>query len=336
MNQPSSQPAVKSSVPADVQLYLLGFDVDEPAVQQLQAVLCELILECGGEMDLRLLDGITVGANYDDALYSVDLGYASSVAKTYTNANGLLGVAKTLRVKRNGAVRAHVVFSNVLGPLLERDDEMFGPICNLVAHELAHVALIGWFDTHSPGVTLEPYKGDWATGQMQDTAHIIWEEYAACRLCAHFATDAVQSQLAQSVELALGTELRDANDAIKRYRKHADTATLFMEVGGHISRPLRSLAYLLGHLDGAQRNLNLVSLCPTFANSRFSPYVSILHEALRQAWESRLSWNGMHGVDRVVDVLLQAMRDAGVDVQLSEGLPGTRLDVPFTSETTFT
>jgi hypothetical protein len=45
----------------------------------------EVLFTCGRYMDLSLLDGVTVGFDYDDALASVDLGYESTVAKQYTN-----------------------------------------------------------------------------------------------------------------------------------------------------------------------------------------------------------------------------------------------------------
>ncbi len=69
-----------------------------------------VLFTCGRYMDLSLLDGVTVGFDYDDALASVDLGYESTVARQYANEGGLLGVAKALRVKREGGIKVHAVF----------------------------------------------------------------------------------------------------------------------------------------------------------------------------------------------------------------------------------
>lgn len=62
-----------------------------------------LVEACGRAFDLSDLDGVTVGFDYDDALNSVDLGYESQTARGYTNTEGLVGVGKAMRVRRNGA-----------------------------------------------------------------------------------------------------------------------------------------------------------------------------------------------------------------------------------------
>lgn len=323
-----------STVPSHVQLSMRGLGGADEWLQKFQASIIDITLTCGRFMDLRLLDGITVGADYEDALDSVDIGYESSVAKGYTKSGGLVGVAKTLRVKRDGEVRAHVVLNaNVLTSLSDSDHEHFWPTANLVAHELAHVAIIGWFETHTPNVFLQPYQGDWATASLRDVAHTLWEEYAACRLSAMFGTEHVQAQYAESVDVSIGSTFQDAQNCIKQYRLHGDASRLLVEVTRHIATPLKMCAYLLGHLDGAKSTAKIADLCPELKASEYAEFIAPLRESFRKAWETRHDWEGLHGVDGIMSAVIPALAKAGIIVNLSDEPPGTRIDAPYTAET---
>ncbi|MCE5988825.1 MULTISPECIES: hypothetical protein [unclassified Pseudomonas] len=48
-----------------------------------------LVTAIAQALNLSNVDGITIGFNYDLALASVDLGYESKIAKSYTHKNGL-------------------------------------------------------------------------------------------------------------------------------------------------------------------------------------------------------------------------------------------------------
>lgn len=105
---PDTPPLPPTTVSTGCQLSCRGFP-DEATALSFGAAINSAIVELGRVMDLSLLDGVTVGYDYDDALASVDLGYESTVAKTYSTGS-LVGVAKFLRVLRDGKVRAHVVY----------------------------------------------------------------------------------------------------------------------------------------------------------------------------------------------------------------------------------
>jgi hypothetical protein len=324
----TSQPVDKAStVGAHVQLSLLGFDANNALVQQLQDVLCDLVLDCGTQMNLHLLDGITVGADYKTALDSVDLGYVSSVAKGYTNEDGMIGAAKTLRVKRDGQVRAHIVFADMLGPLLDVDHERFGATVNLVVHELSHVAVMGWLEANAPNTYLEPVAGDWATNYMRENALVLWEEYAVCRLSAGWGTDTIQADLAENVELSVAQAWQRAQQARYAFGEHHDVSKVFVEVAVPLAKPLKTLAYLLGHLDGAERDINLGQLCPTFAASDFAEFAMPLCHTLRQVWEIRHAWSSLTDLDDIVALLVAVMGAAGVSVDLLDEAPGTWVQV---------
>ena len=58
-----------------------------------------------------------------------------------------------------------------------------------------------------------------------------------------------------------------------------------------------------------------------------------LQQELRTAWETRKSWSGLSGVDGITDIILDALLTAGVEVTLSQGLPGSFVRAPLTAET---
>lgn len=323
-----------TTVPAQLQVSVRGSQNEIARLQELQNAIIQITRAFGRIMDLRLLDGITIGADYEDALASVDLGYESSIAKDYTKSDGMVGVAKTLYVKRDGQTRAHVVFNaSIVEALIDDQHEYHQLTINLVAHELAHVATMGWVEDHTPNVLLQPHEGDWATASLRDAAHIIWDEYAVCRMSAQFGTEIIQKIYAENVELSVGNAFQDSRECIKRYRIHGDLARLLTEVARRIATPLKMSAYLLGHLDGAQSDADIKRLCPTLDGSEFSEFIAPLRQALRKAWNTRHDWKGLQGVDIIVEVLLAAMKQAGIVVTLNSDPPGTHIDVPFTEAT---
>lgn len=328
-------PLPPCTVPSTCQLSFRGLGDDAEWNGRFQEAVRQLVIGCGRCMDLALLDGVTVGVDYDDALASVELGYESSIAKQYTNADGLIGVGKMLRVKREGQVKVHVVINaNAICALADHEHEMFWPCANIVAHELAHVAVAGWLEEHSPGLMLSPHQGDWAIAILRETAHAIWEEYAACRLCARFNQgNVVRDNYAQGLEAASVGAIATARDSIKAYRLHADVGKLLVETSRPIATALKMAGYLMGHLDGSDGEFDLNTQCPIASSSEFAPVLPDLLDALREAWDKRLDWDGLEGVDGVVDVLVAALATAGAEVTLRNTEPGSRVDVPFTAET---
>lgn len=327
-------PLPPSTVPVATTLNLRALGSDTEWNERFASNLRYLVVECGRFMDLRLLEGVTVGFDYDDALNSVDLGYESSVAKGYTNEDGLIGVGKLLRVRRDDGIKAHIVIdAGVLHLLAEPEHPLFLSTANILAHELAHVNVMLWFIDHSPGILLERAEGDWATYVMRDTAHTIWEEYAACRLSARISGDHVTESYAKNVEISMPGAVQRARESIKNYRKHADRGRLLTEALTAIAKPIKMLAYLLGHLDGLDRETDLNTLTPACYGDELYAALPIVHDALRQAWETRLDWQGMNGVDGIVNALQHAMELAGVQLRLNEEGDGSMIHAPFTADT---
>lgn len=229
----------------------------------------------------------------------------------------------------------HVVLNgHVLLDLVEHEptsDEFWGAT-NILAHELGHVQTAGWFEAHSPGVMLAQHEGDWATSTLRETAHILWEEYAACRLSALISQGSLMTvSYTQGLEISVLGAVDRARSAIKDYRTHSDVARLLVETAREIAMPLKMSAYLLGHLDGLDEEVDIDSRCH-FAGE-LTPHFHELLGALRDAWETRESWDGLASLDSIVDVIVNALQTAGIDITLSQLPPGSRVDVPYRAET---
>ncbi|WP_194787552.1 hypothetical protein [Pseudomonas sp. UFMG81] len=331
----AEQPLPPCSIPASCKISFRDIPEGAEWKDKFISAVSDVVVTCGRVMDLSNLDGVTIGFDYDAALDSLDLGYESTIAKQYTNEGGLVGVGKSLRVRRDGAIKVHVVLKgSVLLDVALRDLESdeFWAAANILAHELGHVQTASWFEDHSPGVMLEPHQGDWATSTLRDTAHTIWEEYAACRLSALISRGTlVTDSYAQGLETSLEGAVDRARTTIKEFRMHGDVARLLVETGRETAMPLKMVAYLMGHLDGIDEPVDLEERCQV--PSDLIQHFDALLGALRDAWETRTSWNGLTSLDPIVEVIVDALRTAGIEVTLTEVPPGSRVDVPYRAET---
>ncbi|SDY04722.1 hypothetical protein [Pseudomonas sp. NFACC08-1] len=333
--QAPEQPLPPCSIPASCRISFRDIPDGTEWKDKFISAVTEVVVICGRVMDLSNLDGITIGFDYDAALDSVHLGYESTIAKRYTNEGGLVGVGKSLRVRRDGAIKMHVVLKgNVLLDVALRDMETdeFWAAANILAHELGHVQIACWFEDHSPGVMLEPHQGDWATSTLRDTAHTIWEEYAACRLSALISRGAlVTDSYVQGLETSLEGAVERARTTIKEFRMHGDVARLLVETGRETAMPLKMAAYLMGHLDGIGEPADLEGRCQVASD--LTQHFDALLSELRNAWETRTSWSGLASLDPIVEVIVDALRTVGIEVTLNEVHPGSRVDVPYRAET---
>lgn len=253
---------------------MMGFSEHDEFTTKFGEVIKSVIVTCGRYIDLSLLDGVTVGFDYEVALQSVDLGYESSVAKGYTNTDGLIGVANVLRVKREGVVKAHVVYNaNVLTLLTDHAHPDWLATLNIVAHELGHVSVITWFEKHSPGITLEQFKGDWLRGQLLDAAFTCREEYAACRLASIFNHPIVEEDYLRMATSQANEAFTTAHEIIKDYRINGNLNRAVNGVASTVANPRRYISYYLGHMCGIQER-EVYSVNGAYIDLTFSPVIA--------------------------------------------------------------
>jgi hypothetical protein len=326
--------APNTTLPPNLQLIIRDLGNDQEWNGRFRDALVDVIIACGRYMDLRLLDGVTVGFGYQEALDSVDLGRESAIEKRFTNLEEAVGVGKLLRVRRDGRRMGHVVIDgNYLDALVEPESAAFESSLNVMVHELAHVAILGWFEKHSPGIMLQPFQSCWLKGQLQDVANTIWEEYAACRLCLGIGGSAVEGNYIDIVERAAASGFSQARNHIKDYRVHGNVSQVFVDVAASIGNPLKYAAYLLGHLEGAAIEPDFSERCPVWSGSEFAEFHGLLLGALRRAWDTREEWGGLGGVDEIVEVIVGSFVKLGVHITFGDKDTPDRLDIPWRDDT---
>ena len=335
MNEDADIEDLPSTVPANMLIELMGApDNEEELATKIGEAVAYITRHCGRYMDLSLLERITVGWNYDEALQAVDLGYESSTAKTYTDTENLRGIAKTIRVRRGEAIKAHIVFNaNQLSCLKDQKEPDYFSAVNLVAHELGHACLITWFETHSPGRYSEPFRGDWLRGLLMDSAHTCWEEYAACRLASVFPHPIVKEEYLKRAVMHSSEAFAKAHEFIKAYRIHGDLHRTIFEVCRVIFEAIRLLSYYLGYMEGP--NSGSTSLAESEKFGDLTPFVKGLQREMQNAWNTALEWDGLNGLNGLLSEILNILSAAGMEVTLdnAEYEQFSRVHFPFSPQT---
>jgi len=329
-----------STAPEDVVLTLLDFASEHPETQCFGVVMSQAILECGRIMNLERLDGVTVAFDFDAALSSIDLGYESTHAKSYTRSEEFLCVGKALTVKRCGKLMSHVVFHAPTAVLLIHPEHESHPLAvNIIAHEFAHVTGLKWNDEAMPGLLLAPYQADWFTASLFDAALVVWDEYLACRLAAGFGDAARQKTIyAKNYEGDASLAVSRTREPIKAYRVHGDLEKMMAQIRVPLIQPLKLAGYLLGHLDGMEDEQALDAICPRHMDTPYQPILSVVRTELRKLWDTRGCTGGVERYDNLIQLIIQIYEGAGVypkkqgdgyyvNVPCSpETLPGNALD----------
>ena len=322
-----------STLPPSVPLSLRGFTAESDFTQRLVAQLTDTLQLLGSQIDLERLDGITVGYDFDAALASVDLGFESARARTYTRTASAICVAKAMNVLRDGEVMSHVVFNaHFIEALADPAHADYQEALHIVAHELGHVAELKLRDEAIPNLILRPWAGSALDGLLFETASAIWEEYAACRMTGRMGNQsAIRSNYAQTFDHAAPTALLEAYECIKAYRTAGDIDALLVSAGRALLNPLKFAGYLLGHLDGTEDATALLEACPSVGETIYPDLVQKMHADLRQLWDTRETWHGIEVFDGLIQTVIATFAAGGIYLIPEEGR--YYVSVPLTSET---
>lgn len=310
------------TLPNDVPVILRGFD------GELGSVLGDLLAEISRYIDLSGLDGLTLAADYHQALLDLDRGYKTDYRLTPTENAYATGIAMTPAVLRGGIVKSHIVLSSVFVELLlQKDREM---ALHVITHECAHVQVTAAFDRRFPGVLLRTRLQDWREGIRNQIAMTCWEEYAACRLSAGWG----KIQLANYEEtfLKCAAEARAvANGYIKTYRLHGDVGRVLEEVCRAYGELFKYAAYWLGTFHGAASDWRRSStVAAALENHWLGPHLDRLQAVLS-------SWFGAGvpsdaAVTDVADLAEQVIAEGGIELT---SLPDGQIHahIPYSPET---
>lgn len=322
------------TAPENILVNVQGFP-DEASAKRMGHAIAEVVRACSCHIDVGTLDGITVAVDYDEALRTLDRGIEGLREEARTNDEELVGVAKSVTVKRGDLVKTHLVF--LAGPVscLASDDvrdEDFKVALAVIAHECAHVEEFAWREERFPGTVLAKRYHGFVPAYTMQFAESFWCEYAACRLSAMFAPDE-GPRFRESLAIRLRPVDEKVREAIVAYRTHGDVQRVFEETAAPLLEPLRAASYLFGHLDGRAENA-LPDPRAEFSSDdeAMTECIATLVGQLRSLWDRREKWEHLEDMFVLGETAFDVLRQHGVDVQPHEN-GQAYIDVPYTLDT---
>jgi hypothetical protein len=331
IGDPSELPP--ETAPADLPVSVRGFPSAQEAERIANAVGCAARI-ISRAIDLERLDGITIAANYPDALAAVDRGYPNAKIPTPTTGAEIVGVAMSVNVLRHGIVKAHLVFAaGAMLPLLDGDDPNFPLALSLIAHECGHVADLKHRDLKFPGTILQASRGGFYQQVIVPLAEVLWEEYAACRASAIFCEDETP-RFEESLVSMMNVALPRAQAVVRAYRLHGEIVRVLAEAGNALCEPLRMIAYLRGHLDGLGQELEEAPTArDLIAASSYAALADQLTLTLRDLWSRRSDWASLDEFEPLRKICIEAFALGGLYLKPADS-EQWYIDIPLTPQTT--
>jgi hypothetical protein len=285
-DQDTQQPA---SIPDGTHLVLLDFSESEDTARFSDA-LNEFLVELSRQLDLSLLDGVTVTWDLAAGFRSIERGMDAPDI-SFTDNEQFRCVAKVVPVTRNDTPKIHVVYNApFVVSLADPDSPHHLEARQILAHECGHVAEKRLYLDAFPERGLDRGYRDTVDALLLGTAEVMWSEYAACRLTAHYGDpNQLKRRYAQSLCDVSNVAFQKANPAIDDFRLDRNVDRLLHRAGAHICEPLRMLGYLHGHLDGTADSMPIAELCPNLPPA-YSSLWDAARKGLRQVWDTRKAW----------------------------------------------
>jgi hypothetical protein len=298
-----------------------GF-ANEDSAKHIGHVVGTWVCELSRYIDLARLDGVTIAHDYNIALAELDRGFLPTKPLTPTHDDLVLGVAMTPAVMRVGVVKAHMVFSaESILPLSDELHPLHQQAVYILAHECGHVEDLKHRDICFPGIILQAKVTDYRQQIMGSVAWSIWEEYAASRVSAGFASPTTKQYFDDTLAKSLQCAREESNAAILSWRTHGDIGRVVLEAGAPLSRPLKLAGYLLGQLHGEEASLSDALLTAhALEESTYAARLTKLEVLLSELWKRRGAWAGTEEFDALVTVVQEAFDEGGlVFIKLHDG-----------------
>jgi hypothetical protein len=243
-----------------------------------------------------------------------------------------VGVAMTPTVLRDGVVKSQMVLNaNVMREI--ESHAFHQRIFYLIAHECGHVHDLKVRDEAFPNIILTQQHLNFRQLAFGPISTGCWDEYAACFLSSPFSSDDSTDDFAQIFIGATKDARLLANEAIKRYRIHADISRLAVEVSAQYGNVLKLASYLLGQLHGLGKTVEECEPASAFLANHWSrDFIIRLSDALSSLMDRYGTWREraeFHVLDDIADDLF---RDGGVIITEMPDA-SVRVDVPFTPDT---
>jgi hypothetical protein len=246
-----------------------------------------IVTERRQDLNLRKLHSITVGFDLDAMLraHYASLQVSSAFQRSRSKSSRVGAAGCVAGVMHEGRYLSHVFLDATHLVDLVDDPQKESYAANIVAHELAHVALNHWkaqppWDYVSP--TLRP---DWRYEVLRYVTLNFWDEYAACRLSARFGDPVLVGRNFVNCLFHNTTQLPRLRLYTRKHWQTRRAAKTFLKAVDSAAEPLRSASYIMGHIDGLHVPVNVLDVCPTVRTTPLAACWPSLHRELQQVWQ---------------------------------------------------
>jgi hypothetical protein len=247
LNEAFTEPSSTMNSEPPWMIHFLGC-ADEPTAKKIGETVSGVVAELAQVIPLNRIDGITFAQDYPAALRDLDRGFGNVRPLTTTDEEGVVGIAMSPLVLRNGVVKAHIVMRGDLGLAMIGEDEYWRSISyQMLVHELAEVSCTEIFDTALPGILLKPLT-NYFDAYRFECLNFAWSSYFSARMSASLARDSGKI-LSDVTIAALDRAGRDIPDLRYAYRFDGDVPKLLNGTLKHIKVILSHAARLIGHFD---------------------------------------------------------------------------------------
>lgn len=320
------------TAPENISVSLRGFDTEEHA-RTFGNLVATYIRALSRYIDMSALDGITIAADYTQALLELDRGYETN--HKLTPSEGIaMGVAMTPAVIREGKVKSHILFNaGVLLPLEDEKNEFFKQALHTLAHECAHVEVTERFNAAFPGVLLQSKSPNLHAHCRWEIIKACWDEYAVTQICAPFGqrpTDGYE----ETFIAALDQTRPQANGCIRAYRLHGNLEQVIAEVYGVYGELMKFASYHLGNLTGLGLTLDDVpKTAAALSGHWFEPFFGKLKQAFGDIAAGYGEWTDRSAFEALGDVADEIVADGGMTISNHRDDGTFHVDIPFTPKT---
>jgi len=301
-------------------------------------VIIKFLIEKDQNIDLRRLTRIIITTDFANEL---SIQTTSQNPITYTNESYAQAIGKTLNIRKNDdfeiimILDANWAIYYLLGSKDNPKTKDIKLFSHLLHHELCHV--------HDNNKKIDALQKFWlkyeCTGKsilIQPLAEMCWAEYIANFLSSSTVPEAFIVSFVGSLKEAVKRTKKDLEKEILKYRTHSDLKVLLEYFERHGNFLIKNAAYLMGYLDGLNRELSSIDneLFELISNSYFKTAWFEMQKALRYMHSQYPKlWKDIEIYNSLTHVMEQYYSDMGL---VLSNTPEGQLyvHIPFTPNTT--
>lgn len=302
------------TAPAGYGISLQGFDTQENA-EKLGNLVSAYINLISRVIDLERLDGVTIAYDYPKALLELDRGFEASqpLAPTRDRAHG---IAMAPIVLREGVLKSHIVLDANWARFLDDETHQYHKtMVYSLAHECGHVQDHKLRDIAFPGIIGRQRVSGLLEGFRQQFIDGSWDEYAASRVSASFDENQVKLHERTFLDILESIEARK-DELLLSHRTHQDYGRVAREVSREYKILLQAAAYLLGHLDGLGKDLDLAPGARDKLEAHwFKDYWRRMSACFSDLWSRNGAWQSMDEFQPLADLGMELVERGGLYVR---------------------